>query len=688
MARRDFENSVSGNRSRQTPEAIYPWLAPTRTSENGEATTREDMSPYHVFWGMPRRIRLKPPLESEGSCSICQRRGSLVDGFFLRHGGMNYEGAWVHPLTPYSYDEAGMPAPLHMPRRGLGYRNWPALVTGREERKIRREPAITVRNALRMARGPVRRMTVIAFGYDVDNAKIRGWYDHRTPAYGLVPEAASSLRELATAMVTAADEVASNLRSALKAAWSTDKSPEFAVASFWHETEPVLLGLLDRLVEVLGDDEAEVRILREWHQALCNASEALFESLAEAGDIGEVDPGRVARAHLDLKRLNWKGTIRNALRLPEKDSGRGRGNPLLPRLPLRRPLDRGPPAHQERPILFGRPPAGAPQAPLLSLPRTQGVPAGAPARTPGLASTDADGGPCRSSFSRSRRAWPAAPTPARPSGDPAVTLLGAGDGRGPPGAGHRRAVGRSLVAEAVAVPAAAGAPRAASRGGAAMFMSRITLSPLASLRDLAAIARADAYADHRLVWSFFRDEDRERSFLFRRLEHSERPAFLVVSPVEPPAASPAWIVETKPYEPRFSEGQRLAFSLRANPVVRRRTGDGRQRRDDVVMDAKRRFKSEHPDEPVPMAALIREAGVAWLTARAGRLGFAIDPGLVRCEGYRQHRLARRGTTVRFSTVDLQGILRVTDPERFVSTLYQGIGPSKAFGCGLLLVRRT
>ncbi len=221
-----------------------------------------------------------------------------------------------------------------------------------------------------------------------------------------------------------------------------------------------------------------------------------------------------------------------------------------------------------------------------------------------------------------------------------------------------------------------------------MFMSRITLSPLASIRDLATIAQADAYADHRLIWSFFSRQERERSFLFRRIERNARTAFLVVSPEEPVAPSPAWIVEIKPYVPEVVGGQKLAFSLRANPVIRRRTDDGRQRRDDVVMDAKRRFQEARPGEPVPMPGLIHRSGTAWLAARAQRLGFAIEAGMVRCDGYRQHRLSRREAPVRFSTVDMEGLLTVTDPGRFIETLYTGIGPSKAFGCGLLLVRRA
>jgi CRISPR system Cascade subunit CasE len=39
------------------------------------------------------------------------------------------------------------------------------------------------------------------------------------------------------------------------------------------------------------------------------------------------------------------------------------------------------------------------------------------------------------------------------------------------------------------------------------------------------------------------------------------------------------------------------------------------------------------------------------------------------------------------TCTFEGTLRVSSPERLAHLLENGIGPAKAFGCGLLLVRR-
>jgi CRISPR system Cascade subunit CasE len=221
-----------------------------------------------------------------------------------------------------------------------------------------------------------------------------------------------------------------------------------------------------------------------------------------------------------------------------------------------------------------------------------------------------------------------------------------------------------------------------------MYMSRITMSPTVGAADIARVASADVYADHRLLWSFFPWSVARREFLFRRIDGDRRPSFLVVSPNEPVSPGVAWAVESKPYEPELRVGDALRFSLRANPVVRRRTDDGRQARHDVVMDAKRRTSTGDSAERQSMSTLIGRSGHEWLEGRAGRLGFELARDGVVCTGYRQHRIRRRGNAITFSSVDFDGLLTVTEPAAFTEALLRGIGPSKAFGCGLLLVRRA
>ena len=84
----------------------------------------------------------------------------------------------------------------------------------------------------------------------------------------------------------------------------------------------------------------------------------------------------------------------------------------------------------------------------------------------------------------------------------------------------------------------------------------------------------------------------------------------------------------------------------------------------------------------------------WLIDKGGRKGFNIARDKERnrlqfqAEGYRWHSLPKKGRDAGFSSVDFDGVLEVTDPKVFVDKcLFEGIGPEKAFGCGLMLVRR-
>ncbi|MFH1113942.1 MAG: type I-E CRISPR-associated protein Cas6/Cse3/CasE [Pseudomonadota bacterium] len=229
-----------------------------------------------------------------------------------------------------------------------------------------------------------------------------------------------------------------------------------------------------------------------------------------------------------------------------------------------------------------------------------------------------------------------------------------------------------------------------------MYFSRIRLQREGiSAADLTKVLGEDGYGEHRAVWRLFSSPDRSnRDFLFRKeLEHS-RPIFYIVSRTAPSDTDAVWSVETKPYAPKIGAGERFAFALTANPVVTRWVGDEEKRhaRHDVVMDAKRELdaknvpNAERPNTP----EIVQSAGFNWLASRASRCGFAIEKGLVRADGYRQRRFRKgvKGSEVQLSTLDFTGVLTVTEPQAFTEALFQGVGPAKGFGCGLLLIRRV
>jgi len=217
------------------------------------------------------------------------------------------------------------------------------------------------------------------------------------------------------------------------------------------------------------------------------------------------------------------------------------------------------------------------------------------------------------------------------------------------------------------------------------------------LRDPALGRIMDAH--HRLVWALFGDTpDRARDFLWRSEGKGQ---FLVLSQ-RPPAADGAGLFDppqTKEFAPDLREGDALAFLLRANATrTRKDPADPKKRgaRVDVVMDAIHALPSGHlgTERRDARTSAAEDAGRRWLNDLGAKAGFLVEQAIV--DGYSvvplpvqvgQRRGQRQGQP-QFGIMDLAGQIRVSDPVLLLAALAQGFGRAKAFGCGLMLIRRA
>ncbi len=227
------------------------------------------------------------------------------------------------------------------------------------------------------------------------------------------------------------------------------------------------------------------------------------------------------------------------------------------------------------------------------------------------------------------------------------------------------------------------------------YLSRVSLKRNAAVAALAPLLLGETgrgsiarQPGHHLVWSLFADTpERRRDFLWREMDTG---VFLILSTRPPEDRLGLFeIEEPKPFTPVIESGDRLRFSLRANPVIRRRN-PSRQRsvKHDVVMDA---LRLQSKDERATLRrAAMEEQGRAWLERQGARAGFVIHSGELSVEGYEQHRITRKGATrpMSFSTLDFEGILTVEDPGPLIPAIARGFGAAKAYGCGLMLIRRA
>lgn len=228
---------------------------------------------------------------------------------------------------------------------------------------------------------------------------------------------------------------------------------------------------------------------------------------------------------------------------------------------------------------------------------------------------------------------------------------------------------------------------------APLYFTKATLrrdAPIAALRRVMIpdSEGARTTASHRLVWTLFGDSPaRERDFLWREAEPG---VFYVLSSRPPEDRHAMFEVECpKLFAPALQSGDQLEFSLRANATIAK-IGQKRGRPSDVVMDKLYRLpqKSRAPERP----GAIQSAGRAWLAAQGSRHGFALHPDsanieAVRVIGYRVLRLERAGAPLRIGVLDFEGRLTVQDPKLFLDGVTRGFGRAKAFGCGLMLIRR-
>lgn len=187
------------------------------------------------------------------------------------------------------------------------------------------------------------------------------------------------------------------------------------------------------------------------------------------------------------------------------------------------------------------------------------------------------------------------------------------------------------------------------------------------------------YTLHQLVADLFGDRE-DRGYLFRTMTESPRDARVLILSDDPPnddIPERDWgdirRVETKEYDVPFREDQLLDYEVRINATRVVTQPSGRKKRVDV-WDAV--FAEDRETELTPHDVYAEYLG--------RRLKDAAELEHCRVVGRGDKRLGRPGRqAIRFVATDLIGTLRVLDPAAFRRTMFQGVGRSKAFGCGLL-----
>jgi len=228
-----------------------------------------------------------------------------------------------------------------------------------------------------------------------------------------------------------------------------------------------------------------------------------------------------------------------------------------------------------------------------------------------------------------------------------------------------------------------------------MYLSRAALktSERGGTGALAAfLAGASGFIGqgHHLVWSLFGDRGGDRHFLYRMTGPTAAETILIASDERPQDRHGLWELEVKDLRllDTLAKGDRIEWSLRVNATVRSRSGTGRESSTShCIVDRARRGGAKGTSMQVAMQVV-----PPWLAVRLAAAGIEACAENMTVQAYDKRRFGHGpgapSPLVIIATTDVVGSGVVHDADAVRRAMREGIGRARAYGCGLLLIRRA
>lgn len=317
-----------GDTTAKREGGIFPWLMPTRTSEEGQETHLAEVHPLHKYWGMPRRIRFIFAELPQTHCDLCnQTIETGTSAYFARPGGNNYAGSWMHPLSPIREMNQQYLA-VKGSSDGLGYQHWLGLVYREVDQKNPVQAAPVIRNYREHRVHPGTHsgadFRIWAYGYDMDKMKARSWCEGIMPAWAVSGDEAANRLALETShLIACSIQVHGVLQWALKEAFFSDfmkakkqaTYTESVSTRFWSDTREGFFNALAQLVQsVRQTQEPQFGFRRAWLDTAADAAKAIFNHLTEAESLMASDPKAYA-AGWNILRYNLSATNKKMVKI-------------------------------------------------------------------------------------------------------------------------------------------------------------------------------------------------------------------------------------------------------------------------------------------------------------------------------------------------------------------------------------
>ena len=181
------------------------------------------------------------------------------------------------------------------------------------------------------------------------------------------------------------------------------------------------------------------------------------------------------------------------------------------------------------------------------------------------------------------------------------------------------------------------------------------------------------YDIHRELWKLFPYRpDGNRDFLFRLEGHRKGSGneILMQSIHRPINSDSACHIEAnREYNLLLKKGQRLRFRLRANPTKK-------------IIDQKGRLNKAGEIKKCRVPLIREDEQKVWLDRKLENT-CSLNAVKMRPEVPIYFHKDKEQSSGKILTVLFDGIIEIINPNAFVDIMRIGIGPAKAFGCGLV-----
>lgn len=205
-----------------------------------------------------------------------------------------------------------------------------------------------------------------------------------------------------------------------------------------------------------------------------------------------------------------------------------------------------------------------------------------------------------------------------------------------------------------------------------MYLSKVNVDPRYSAA--AEAIRNPSYLHSIIQTKPFEAARKDHNVLYRIMDENDRKVLYVQSDIEPDWSTLSGrgftLVGTKNIDAInnvIREGSRFVFSVLANPI---------KKVTDYEKQTKKKVFLENP-----------AARLDWLTRYAERNGFRL------LEVSENHMVSKDDVEKKAKNkfvirgVEFNGVLEVKDAEAFKDCLRKGLGPEKAYGYGLMMLRK-